>query len=90
MPDFQDKTLSCKDCGRDFVFRAKDQEFFARQGFTDPKRCKPCRDLRKAEKEGHTQPTQSSTNTTFQEDEFKPKKRSGFGGGRHRREDEDY
>lgn len=46
---FQDKTITCKDCGCEFVFSANEQEFYAEKGFTnEPQRCKPCRDARKA------------------------------------------
>ena len=45
---YQDKTIVCKDCGREFIFSANEQEFFAEKGFTnEPQRCKPCRDARK-------------------------------------------
>lgn len=45
---FQDKTITCKDCGQEFTFTASEQEFFAEKGFTnEPQRCKPCRDVRK-------------------------------------------
>ena len=44
----QDKTLTCKDCGAEFVFTAGEQEFYAEKGFVnEPQRCKPCRDARK-------------------------------------------
>lgn len=38
-----DKTLTCKDCSASFVHSDKDQKFYAQKGFTDPKRCGPCR-----------------------------------------------
>lgn len=45
---FQDKTITCKDCGQEFTFTSSEQEFFAEKGFTnEPQRCKPCRDARK-------------------------------------------
>ncbi len=45
---YQDKTLVCKDCGKEFVFTAGEQEFFAEKGFTnEPQRCKECRDAKK-------------------------------------------
>ena len=45
---YNDKTLTCKDCGCEFTFTASEQEFFAEKGFTnEPQRCKPCRDARK-------------------------------------------
>lgn len=41
---FQDKTLTCIDCGQPFVFTAGEQEFFAQKGFqNEPKRCKSCK-----------------------------------------------
>ena len=46
---FEDKTLTCKDCGNEFVFTAGEQEFYAEKGFVnEPQRCKECRDKRKA------------------------------------------
>ena len=45
---FQDRNLTCRDCGRDFVFSASEQEFFAEREFTnDPSRCPECRAARK-------------------------------------------
>src|SRR5262245_24353683 len=45
---YQDKTLTCIDCGADFTFTAEAQEFFATHQLTnEPKRCKPCREKRK-------------------------------------------
>ncbi len=47
---YQDKTLTCVDCGADFVFSAGEQDFFASRGFSDPTRCPSCRKIRKAQK----------------------------------------
>ena len=45
---FEDKTLTCKECGTDFVFTAGEQEFYAEIGVeNEPQRCKACRDARK-------------------------------------------
>lgn len=45
---YQDITLTCKDCGNEFVFTAGEQEFYAEKGFQNqPQRCKACRDARK-------------------------------------------
>ena len=45
---YQDKTLTCKDCGAEFVFTAGEQEFYAEKGFqNEPQRCKACRDAKK-------------------------------------------
>ncbi|MGI5922190.1 MAG: zinc-ribbon domain containing protein [Syntrophomonadaceae bacterium] len=41
---FQDKTLVCKDCGREFLFSASEQDFYAEKGFeNEPGRCLECR-----------------------------------------------
>ena len=32
---YEDKTLVCKDCGKEFVFTAGEQEFYAEKGFTN-------------------------------------------------------
>ena len=45
---YEDKTLVCKDCGKEFVFTAGEQEFYETKGFSEPIRCKECRDARKA------------------------------------------
>ena len=50
---FQNRTLTCADCGTPFDFTAEEQEFHANKGFTnDPKRCMSCRQARKAERDG--------------------------------------
>ncbi|MEG1793013.1 MAG: zinc-ribbon domain-containing protein [Bacilli bacterium] len=49
--ELKDKTIVCKDCGEDFTFTVRDQEFYAEKGFTnEPVRCKACRDKKKAER----------------------------------------
>ena len=30
---YEDKTLVCKECGKEFVFTAGEQEFYAERGF---------------------------------------------------------
>jgi CxxC-x17-CxxC domain-containing protein len=48
--NFEDMTLQCSDCGCEFVFTAKEQEFYQEKGFGNPpKRCKICRENRKRE-----------------------------------------
>ena len=45
---YEDKTLVCKECGKESVFTAGEQEFYAERGFqNEPQRCKACRDARK-------------------------------------------
>ena len=49
MTDFQDKTLACRDCGKDFVWTVGEQKFFSEKGFTNPPT--RCPDDRKKNKE---------------------------------------
>ncbi|HEV8634165.1 MAG TPA: zinc-ribbon domain containing protein [Chloroflexota bacterium] len=45
---FQDKMLTCRDCGRQFVFSAGEQEFYQSRGLmNEPGRCPECRRARK-------------------------------------------
>jgi CxxC-x17-CxxC domain-containing protein len=45
---FEDKSITCTDCGQDFVFSADEQELFQTRGYTnEPKRCLDCRNARK-------------------------------------------
>lgn len=59
---FSDRTLTCRDCGAEFVFSAREQEFFAEKGFqNDPSRCPSCRAARKQRmqgNEGYSRPAQ--------------------------------
>ena len=40
---FEDKTLKCKKCGKDWVWEASEQKFFKEKGFFRPSMCKECR-----------------------------------------------
>lgn len=45
---YQDKVLTCRECGNEFTFTAGEQEFYAEKGFTnEPARCPACRQARK-------------------------------------------
>ncbi len=45
---FQDKVLTCRDCGKEFLFTAGEQTFYAEKGFQhEPTRCRNCRATRK-------------------------------------------
>jgi CxxC-x17-CxxC domain-containing protein len=45
---FQDKVLTCRDCGKEFLFSAGEQSFYAEKGFQhEPTRCRNCRATRK-------------------------------------------
>ncbi len=46
--EFQDKVLVCRDCGKEFLFSAGEQAFYAEKGFqNEPTRCRNCRTARK-------------------------------------------
>ncbi|HOA84573.1 MAG: zinc-binding protein [Clostridiales bacterium] len=46
--EYEDETLVCKECGKEFVFTAGEKRFYAQKGFQNkPKSCKVCRDARK-------------------------------------------
>lgn len=48
---FVDRALRCRECGRDFVFTAGEQEFYQLKGLlNDPARCPECRQLRKTQR----------------------------------------
>lgn len=47
--ELRDKTIKCKDCGEEFIFTVREQEFYAEKGLrNEPQRCKSCRDKKKA------------------------------------------
>ncbi len=49
---YQDRTLTCQDCGQPFTFSADDQAYHAEKGYTnEPKRCPPCRQARRSERD---------------------------------------
>lgn len=44
----EDKVITCKDCGKEFVFTTGEQEFYKEKGFTnEPARCPDCRRAKK-------------------------------------------
>jgi len=46
---YQDKSITCRDCGHEFTFTASEQQFFAEKGFVnEPKRCPTCRRAKRA------------------------------------------
>lgn len=47
--NFQNQQLQCAECGMIFEFSAEEQEFYAKKGYSSPKRCPECRARRKAQ-----------------------------------------
>src|SRR5258708_24797838 len=49
MASSEDKSITCVDCGEEFLFTAGEQAFYRERGLTnEPTRCKRCREARKA------------------------------------------
>ena len=49
-----DKTLTCKDCGAEFIFTEGEQAFYEEKGFTnEPVRCQDCRRARKQQRNNY-------------------------------------
>lgn len=47
----EDKLLTCKECGRNFIFSVSEQAFYVEKGFEHaPSRCQECRLARKNKK----------------------------------------
>jgi CxxC-x17-CxxC domain-containing protein len=50
---FEDKTLTCRDCGQEFIWTAGEQEFYQQRGLVNqPGRCPDCRRARKSQHGG--------------------------------------
>lgn len=50
-----DKTLTCKDCGAEFVFSEGEQAFYKEKGFeNEPQRCPECRKARKSQRRSNS------------------------------------
>ena len=61
----EDKSISCKECGRQFVFSVRDQQFYAEKGFqNEPQRCRDCRQARKGQ--GSAAPSGGSARQNFE------------------------
>ena len=44
---FEDKIIKCCDCQESFKFSAGEQLYYHQKGLIEPRRCRPCRELRK-------------------------------------------
>ena len=50
---YEDRTLTCVECGQGFTFTADDQSYHAEKGYTnEPKRCPSCRQARRDGRQG--------------------------------------
>lgn len=53
MTTYGGKEITCADCGRKFLWPAKEQELYAAKGYPPPSRCKECK---QAQRVGPRQP----------------------------------
>lgn len=61
---YQDKTLICKDCTKEFIWTAGEQQFFAQKGFDKPPiRCLECRKKKKAQQKPQPVPAAKEMHT---------------------------
>lgn len=49
---YSERSLTCVQCGSEFIFSSEDQEFHAARGYQDPKRCPTCRAERRSDRGG--------------------------------------
>ena len=57
-----DKTLICKDCGKEFIFTESEQAFYREKGFdNEPQRCAACRKAKKQQSNNR----QNNNNKSF-------------------------
>lgn len=76
---YANKTITCRDCGMDFVFTSGEQEFYAQKGFTnEPTRCPTCRQSRKQNRD---QGGYGSRDSYGDRDNYSSGSRGGSGGG---------
>ena len=61
---------TCIDCGSEFEFTERDQEFCLKQGWTPFKRCKSCRVAKKARSENDQ--NRGNQNQNNQQDQYQP------------------
>jgi len=79
---YADKTITCRDCGMDFVFTSGEQEFYAQKGFTnEPTRCASCRQQRKAGGGGRSGGRDSYSSGGYDDRESYGSSSSRSGGG---------
>jgi CxxC-x17-CxxC domain-containing protein len=59
---YQDRILTCRECGQDFTFSTGEQEFYASRGLTNaPGRCPSCRAARRGGQSSTSRPRSTTT-----------------------------
>ena len=52
--NYEDISLTCRDCGSEFTFTAGERQFYAEKGFENqPVRCADCRRARKQQRNNY-------------------------------------
>lgn len=63
---YEDITIVCKDCGKEFVFEAGQQRHFDSLGFTNqPVRCQDCRNKKKDQRNSNNNNTRNFNDYRF-------------------------
>lgn len=75
-----DQTVTCRDCGKQFIFTAGEQEYYESRGLSSPTRCHSCRAARKAER-GESSSFASSRGYDREPERGGLGRRGGPGGG---------
>ena len=52
--DYEDQLITCADCRVEFLWDAGEQAYYAKRGYSPPKRCGECRFKRKRAVEAKT------------------------------------
>lgn len=47
----EDKILTCKNCGKTFMYFHGEQEYYNKRGYAEPKYCRYCRKIKLEERE---------------------------------------
>lgn len=70
--EYIEKTIICKDCGKDFTLSVGEQKFYEEKGLSHPIRCKDCRAKRKSsfEKKEEVAKEISPTKRTMTQEEI--------------------
>lgn len=63
---FEEKSLECIECEESFVFTVGEQEFYQQREFTEPKRCKKCRENKRKAKANRRRGSQIYRSPAFE------------------------
>ncbi len=81
MSPFADKTMTCRDCGKQFTFTSGEQEFYQTRGFSAPSRCADCRAARKSSQGAGGYSGRDSGRSSYGSDSYDGSRDSGSRSG---------